>query len=130
MRGLPKFIVTVMVLVFLMTSSGGFGFHPKEFAHDLDHHGQPQPLAFDHAHPDVFVPVQEGQLHDDASETAAELEHQLLHAVGTVHLVTGSTANFSWDFAKHVLTPLSSTRRLLVALPESPFRPPRSPAFA
>ena len=119
-----------MALVFLMTSSGGLGFHPKEFAHGLDHHGQPQPLAFDHAHPEVFAADQDDRRLGDASDPAGELEHQLLHAVGTIHLVTGSTANFSWDFASHILTPLSSTRRLLVALPESPFRPPRSPAFA
>ena len=120
----------VMALVFLLTSSGGFGFHPKEFDHDLDHHGQQQPLAFDHAHPDVFAADRDDYTHGDASDPAADLEHQLLHAVGTIHLVTGSTANFSLSFATHVLTSLAGTRRLLVALPESPFRPPRSPAFA
>ena len=119
-----------MALVFLMTSSGGFGFHPKEFAHDLDHHGNTPPLAFDHAHPEVFTANQNDLTHADASDSSEELEHQLLHAVGTVHLVTASAANFSWDFATHVLTALSSNRRLLLAVPESPFRPPRSSAFA
>ena len=120
----------VMALVFLLTSSGAFGFHPKEFAHNLDHHGQLQPLAFDHAHPDVLATDTDAPTHGDASNFAAELEHQLLHALGTIHLATGRTASLSWDFATHVLTALSSTRRLLVALPESPFRPPRSSAFA
>lgn len=119
-----------MAMVFLMTSSGGFGFHPKEFVHDLDHHGRPQPLAFDHAHPEIFTAEQNKQALGDAFISSEELEHQLLHAVGTVHLVTASTASFSWDFAAHVLTALSSNRRLLLAVPESPFRPPRSSAFA
>ena len=130
MCGLSKFLVLVISLVFLLTSSGGFGFHPKEFSHNLAHQGQQQPLAFDHAHPEVFSAAQEEHMPGNAPDTTAELEHQLLHAVGTVHLVTGSTANFSWDFATHILIPLLSNRRLLVASTESPFRPPRSPAFA
>ena len=119
----------LMVLVFSLTSSGGFGFHPKEFTHDLGHHGQPLPLAFDHTHPEVFAAGRDDHTNGHAPDSAGEIEHQLLHAMGTIHLVTGSTANFSWDFASHVLTTLSSTRRILAALSESPFRPPRSPAF-
>ena len=126
MRSLHRFFALVILLVFLLTSSGGFGFHPKEFTHDLSHHGQPQSVAFDHVYPEVITAVQEDLPNGKAVDAAAELEHQLLHAVGTVHLVTGSTANFSFDFTSHVLVPVSSKRRLLVAPPESPFRPPRS----
>ena len=130
MRNPPKFFLMVMTLVFLLTSSGGFAFHPKEFAHNLDHHGQPQPLTFDHAHPEVFAAEQKDLTHGEASGFSEELEHQLLHAVGTVHLVTTSATHFSWEFATHVLTALSGNRRLLLAVAESPFRPPRGPAFA
>ena len=119
----------VTALVFLLTSAGGFGFHPKELAHDLAHHGQLQPLAFDHAHTGVIAADRDAHTLGDVPDPVEELEHQLLHAVDTSHLVTGSTANFSWDFATHVMTPLSNHRRHLPALSESPFRPPRIPAF-
>ncbi len=124
MRSPAKFILLLMAMVFLLTNMGVGGFHSKEFTHDLDHHGQPLPLAFDHTHVGVFQGDGRG-----VSDTADEIEHQLLHAMGTLHLVIGSAASFSWDIAAQILVPVLSAGRLPLAAPESPFRPPRSSAF-
>ena len=126
-----KFVGMVMALVFMLTSQGGFGFHPKEFVHDLDHHRQPpSAVKHAHAHADMFTPDPDAQTHGNPADPSGEVAHQLLHALATVHLVTPSPANFSWGLASHLFIPLPSNRRLLLALPESPFRPPRSTAFA
>ena len=134
MHSATKFIVMVMALVFLLTSPGGFGFHSKEFAHDLDHHRQLQVqvqlFAFEATHADMFTAASHAQTPGDAADPAEEVAHQLLHALGTVHLVMPSPANLSWGLAAHLFKQLSGNRRLPLALPESPFRPPRSPAFA
>lgn len=132
MHSSAKFIVMVMALVFLLTSPGGFGFHSKEFVHDLDHHRQLQVQlsAFEDMHADIFTAGSNAQTPGDAADPAEEVAHQLLHALGTVHLVTSSPANFSWNLAAHLFIQLPGNRRLPLALPESPFRPPRSSAFA
>lgn len=107
MRSPAKFILLLMAMVFLPTNVGAGGFHSKEFAHDLDHHGQPLPLAFNHTHVGVF----EGDGHD-APDIADDIEHQLLHAVGTLHLVTSSAASFAWDIAAQIQVSVLSAGRL------------------
>ena len=130
MHSSAKFIVMVMALVFLLTSPGGFGFHSKEFVHDPDHHRQLQLSAFEDMHAAIFAAGSNAQTPGDAADPAEEVAHQLLHALGTVHLVTSSPANLSWGLAAHLFIQLPGNRRLPLALPESPFRPPRSSAFA
>lgn len=130
MHSSTKFIVMVIALVFLLTSPGGFGFHSKEFVHDQGHHGQPPPSALEHAHADMFSAAPDAQVRGASADPAEEVAHQLLHALGTVHLVTPSPANFAWDLAAHLFVQRPSNRRLPLALPESPFRPPRSAAIA
>ena len=126
MSSSSRFIVLFMSLVFLLTSVSGFGFSAKKLAHDLYHHEQPYSLMVDHAPSDLFA-AESGALSSNNSDaSAAELEHQFLHTVGAVQLFTVATANISWDTASHLLSPLTDTYSLPVALLEAPFRPPRT----
>jgi hypothetical protein len=125
MRRSARFIVLILSLVFLLTSAGGFGFNAKKFAHDLDHHGQ-LPLSSTHHAPSKFAAATHyGEANHETSAKAADLEHQLLHAAGTVQLFTVATVNFFWAPAGITLLPMLHSRPLAIALLETPFRPPR-----
>lgn len=126
MSSSSRFIVLVLSLVFLLTSVSGFGFSAKKLAHDLEHHDQPHSLTIDHAPSDFFVPESVGLAIDNVDASVAEFEHHLLHTVGTVQLFTLVIANIAWATVKHILTPLTYTHSLPVALLEAPFRPPRT----
>ena len=124
MRRSARTILSLLMLVFLLTSMGARGFNSKEFVHDLDHHGQTNMAALDNAHPGAFE-VDDSQ----ESEPLDEIEHQLFHTVSTLYLLASPTASFSWDASAQILVPASSSPSLPLAELESPFRPPRSLTF-
>ena len=125
MSSASRFVVLVLSLVFLLTSVGGFGFNANKFAHDLDHYGQLQSSSTHHTPFRLSVAAHDGETNHETSAGAAELEHQLLHAMSTVQLFTAATVNFFWAPAGSILLPMLQSSPLAIALLETPFRPPR-----
>ena len=126
MSSASRFVVLVLSLVFLLTSAGGFAFNANKFTHDLDHHRQLHSSFIAHAPSKLPATAHDGEANHETSAGATELEHQLLHAMGSVQLFTIATINFFWAPAGSILLPMLQSRRLAVALLETPFRPPRS----
>lgn len=124
MRRATRTVLSMLMLVFLLTSMGARGFHSKEFVHDLDHHGQTSVATLDSVHTSSFEPGEASK-----ADPIDELEHQLFHAVSTLYMLASATASFSWDASAQILVPASSSSSLPVAELEPPFRPPRSSAF-
>ena len=125
MRSSDRFIVLILSLVFLLTSAGGFGFNANKFAHDLDHHGQLQSPSTHHAPSKFAAAAHDGETDHQVAAGATELDHQLLHAMGTVQLFTAATVNFFWAPAGSILLPMLHSSPPAIALFETPFRPPR-----
>ena len=125
MSSCSRFVVLVLSLVFLLTSAGGFAFNANKFAHDLDHYGQLQSSFITHAPAKLLAAEHDREANHQTAEGTAELEHQLLHAMGTVQLFTVATVNFFWAPAGSILLPMLHSRPLAMALHETPFRPPR-----
>jgi hypothetical protein len=122
MRRLPRTILSLMLLLFLLASLGARGFHSKELLHDLEHHGQNSNAILDCAHeataPDNGEKAQ--------SEPFDEAEHHLFHSVSTQYLLASAIGNFSWDASAPILVPASDAPKLPAAELEPPYRPPRS----
>ncbi|MDP2818936.1 MAG: hypothetical protein Q8O29_11825 [Polaromonas sp.] len=119
MRRATRTILSLLMLVFLLTSMGVRGFHSKELVHDLDHHGRTSIATLDIAHTGALESG--GKL---KAEPLDEFEHQLAHAVSTLYMLASATASFSWNASAQILVPASSFPSLPVAELEPPFRPP------
>ena len=124
MRLSTRIILSVLIVGFLLTGMVARGFHPKEMVHDLDHHGQTSVATLDSAH----RPLLESR-ETPKSESFDEVEHQLFHAVSTLHLLASAAPSFFWDAVAQILVPALNSPSLPVAELEPPFRPPRSSAF-
>ena len=124
MRRSARTILSLLILVFLMTSMGARGFNSKEVVHDLDHHGQTNMAAQD----DVQTGVLEAG-ENPKSELLDEIEHKLLHSVSELHFLANMAISAPWDASARILAPASSAPSLPLAELDSPFRPPRSSAF-
>lgn len=121
MLRLPRTILSLMLLLFLLTSLGARGFRSKELIHDLEHHGQKSGATLDCTHTGAFDG--DGKTKSDPFD---EAEHHLFHAVSTQYLLASGMESFSWDASAQVLVPASSSPCLPVAELEPPYRPPRS----
>lgn len=121
-----RYIVLAMSLVFFLTSAGGFGFSAKKLVHDLGHHKQQHLSTTDHAPSELFAAKLSSVSSNNVDASTAELEHQLLHAVGAMQLFTVAMSNIFWAPASHISSLLTHTHSLPVVLLEAPFRPPRA----
>ena len=124
MRRSARTFLSLLMLVFLLASMGARGFHSKEWVHDLDHHGHLGFSTLDYAH--TGTPQAGGM---PASEPFDEVEHLLLHAVGTLYVLASPIAIFSWDVSAQIVVPDSSFPGLPIMALETPFRPPRRSAL-
>ena len=124
MRSSSRILLILLTFVFLMTKGGTHGFSSAELAHDFDYHRPSESMTSSHIAP---LALDFGA--NPMSEPLGELEHHLLHALSTLHLLVNTFAGISWNSSKQKLTPASGTPSLPQAEIESPFRPPRSSAF-
>ena len=124
MRSSSRILLILLTFVFLMTKGGTHGFSSAELAHDFDHHGPSEAFSSNH-----LAPLALDFSANSMSEPMGELEHHLLHALSTLHLLVSSLEGISWNSSKHRLSPASGAPSLPQAEIESPFRPPRSSAF-
>ena len=124
MRSSSRVILILLTLVFLVTKSGAHEFSAAELAHDFNHHRPSESLTSSRI---ASLALDFGA--NPMSEPLGELEHHLLHALSTLHLLVSSFSGISWNSSKYKLTPASGTPSLPQAEIESPFRPPRSSAF-
>ncbi len=124
MRSSSRIFLILLTFVFLIAKGGTHGFSSTELAHDFDHHGPSESLTASHSAP---LALDSGA--EPMSEPLSELEHHLLHAFSTLHLLVGTFAGIAGNSSKHELTPASGMPSLPKSEIESPFRPPRSSAF-
>ena len=124
MRSSSRIFLVLLTFVFLIAKGGTHGFGSAELAHDFDHHGPSESLSSSHS-----APLALDFSANPMPEPLGELEHHLLHALSTLHLLVSTFAGISWNSSKHKLTPASGILSLPKAEIESPFRPPRSSAF-
>lgn len=116
-----RFVLSLLLLVFLWTSSGVHGFSTKELVHDWNHESQQG-----HA---LYSSVLSGALEITASPSSQlfdDIEHQLLHAGSAPYFMASAGACGSWDAAAQCPMPESRFLRPLLATWKAPFRPPRS----
>lgn len=124
MRSSSRISLILVTFIFLITKGGTHGFSSAELAHDFDHHGPSESLSSGHSSP-LALDFSANPM----SEPLGELEHHLLHALSTLHLLVSTFAGISSNSSKHKLTPTCGMPSLPKAEVESPFRPPRSSAF-
>lgn len=125
MRSSARTVVSLLMLVFLMTSVSARGVNVEAWVHDLTHHGQKHPMALGHELPDP--PQVTGK---SGSQSPDELAHQLFHATSNTYLLAGSDASFSWGIAPQIRVSPAQDVSVPFADIEPPFRPPRHSAPA
>lgn len=117
-----KSISLLMLIIFLVTSFGTYGFDSKWLAHELDHDRHAPASTIDHDH--------EPQLDTEgnpATEALSDAEHKLLHSAGHFQPLFISPILDGIGESPARVTPMPLR---LLALPpaelEPPFRPPRT----
>ena len=108
------------MLALLVMGMGARGMNSSEWAHGLNHHGLVDIATLDSAH---TVMSKAGE--NRASELIDQVEHQLFHDIGTLYLLAGSLAIFSWGVSSQDQASTRSDLGLPLADLEPPFRPPR-----
>lgn len=120
MRRSARTIVSLLMLVFLMTSVSARGINVEGWVHDLSHHGQKHLASLAHELPDPSQATGKS-----GSQSPDELAHQLFHATSNTYLLAGSDANFSWGIAPQIQVSPAQNVSVPFADIEPPFRPPR-----
>lgn len=123
MRGPVRTIVSLLMLVFLMTSVSARGVNVDGWLHDLSHHGQKHLATPGHELQDSPQANEKS-----GSQTPDELAHQLFHATSNIYLLAGSDASFSWGIAPQIRLSPAQNVSVPFADIEPPFRPPRRSA--